>query len=182
MVAQFNIGESIRYLQDLGVYEYILPFLLVFAIIFAILEKVGIFGADKTQINAVVAVVMGLLLIAEQSLVNILNMFLPNVAMVIVVILMFLLIASMISTHGSGELDGFVKFIKWASGIIGVIVLITMLAPQFNWRLSAYETEALITLAVFFALIGGIIYLVMPKRVVPPPAGRTPATPAAGTP
>ena len=179
MVAQFNIGESIRYLQDLGVYEYILPFLLVFSVVFAILEKVGIFGEDKTQINAVVASVMGLLLIAEQSIVNILNLFLPNVAMVIVVILMFLLVASMISGHGSGnELTGFVKFVTWAAGIVGVIVLVTMLAPQFNWRLSRYETEALISLGVSFALIGGIIYLVVKKPTVPPV--RT--TPAANPP
>ena len=98
-MAAFNIGEAIQFFEEMGVYEYFLPFLLVFAIVFAILEKTQVFGTVKlahdhevprSSINAIVAVVMGLLLIAQQNIVEILNAFLPNVAMIIVIILMFL--------------------------------------------------------------------------------------------
>ena len=43
--ATFSFGNAIDYLVDLGVYDFFLPFLLVFAIIFAILEKTKVLAS-----------------------------------------------------------------------------------------------------------------------------------------
>ena len=45
MVSSFR--ETIIFFEELGVYDVILPFLLVFCIVFAILEKSKIFGTEK---------------------------------------------------------------------------------------------------------------------------------------
>jgi len=60
------ISDFIYYLQGVGVYDYVLPFLLVFTIIFAILEKTKLFGTEqdgraKTNINTILALVIGLI-------------------------------------------------------------------------------------------------------------------------
>ena len=44
--------------------DFVYPFLLVFFIIFALLEKTKIFGTDKKQLNALVAFVIGLIFVA----------------------------------------------------------------------------------------------------------------------
>ena len=43
--------------------ETILPFLLVFTLVFAVLQKSKILGDNKKQIDAIVSLVVGLLLI-----------------------------------------------------------------------------------------------------------------------
>jgi len=84
-------------LQDLGFYDFILPFLLVFTIVFAILEKTKILGVDKDNeskrnINAVIALVLGLLIVNQFEIVQSLNTFLPKISFFIVIALMVLIL------------------------------------------------------------------------------------------
>ena len=44
--------------------DYILPFVLVFTLIFAILQKTKILGEGKKQIDAIIGLVVGFILIA----------------------------------------------------------------------------------------------------------------------
>lgn len=44
--------------------KFALPFLLIFFIVFAILEKTKIFGEDKKQLNALLAFVIGLIFVS----------------------------------------------------------------------------------------------------------------------
>ena len=72
--------------------RFVLPFLLVFFIVFAILEKTKLFGEDKKQINAMIAFVIGLLFVSvlyPTMVVNNLILFLA-VALVCVFVIMIL--------------------------------------------------------------------------------------------
>ena len=40
-------GEAIQFLAKLGIYDVVLPFLLVFTIVFAIMEKTKLLGTEK---------------------------------------------------------------------------------------------------------------------------------------
>ena len=51
-------------LQSEVLTRFILPFLLVFFIVFAILEKTKLFGEGKKQLNALVAFVIGLIFVS----------------------------------------------------------------------------------------------------------------------
>ncbi len=88
-------------LQAMGVYDYLLPFLLIFAIVFAILEKLMIFGHEpgtqkpRTNINMVISLILGLLVTSQPQITYIINSFLPKVSLFILVALMFLVIAGM---------------------------------------------------------------------------------------
>ncbi len=86
-----NFVDMLKSWQDIGLYEVILPFMLIFTISFALLQKVKILG-DKKEFNIIVALVIGLLFVRNQSLVGLINTFLPNVSLFMVVILMFLLL------------------------------------------------------------------------------------------
>ena len=71
----------IEFFAELGIYDVILPFLLVFTIIFAILEKSRVFGTEKIgdivytrkNLNSMVAFVIAFLVVASTQIVAIIN-------------------------------------------------------------------------------------------------------------
>ena len=88
-MAENFMRESINFLNDFGLYDVILPFLLVFTVVFAILEKTKILGTTtvegqtvtmKNQ-NAMVAFVMAFLVVASTQLVAVINTFMANVVL-----------------------------------------------------------------------------------------------------
>lgn len=86
---------TIDFLKDFGLFDVILPFLFIFAIIFAILEKTMILGKEdglpKKNINSIVALVIALIFVSANKLVNTLTNALPNIALIIVIFVSFLL-------------------------------------------------------------------------------------------
>ncbi len=86
---------TIDFLKDFGLFDVILPFLLIFAIVFAILEKTMILGKDKDNpkqnLNSIVALVIALLFISANKAVNLLTNALPNIALIMVAFISFLL-------------------------------------------------------------------------------------------
>lgn len=56
-----GIGAFLNNLENLGFFDYALPFLIIFAIIFGILSKVKLFGDSSKAINGVIAVSVGLM-------------------------------------------------------------------------------------------------------------------------
>lgn len=165
----FNFGDTISYLVDLGVYDFFLPFLLVFAIIFAILEKVKIFG-DKSNVNAVVAVVVGLLLIVQQDIVSIINNFLPKISLVIVVILMGLLLIAMIAGKEYKGLQGTALGIGMIVVVVAVILALTSSQTSSSSWLSPADREALLRIGIPLLILLGVVWFVVSK---PPKAGET---------
>lgn len=50
-------GTLIQNLNNMGFYGFVLPWLLVFAIVYAILQKTEIFGKDAKNINGLIALI-----------------------------------------------------------------------------------------------------------------------------
>jgi len=94
------LGNAIDFLQDFGIFDVVLPFLLVFAVVFGILEKTRILGEEKIgkesyarkNLNAIVAFVIGMLVVAATKIVGVINEALPKISLLIVVSLSFLIL------------------------------------------------------------------------------------------
>ncbi len=126
----FNLRDLFQFLKDFGVYEYILPFVLVTTIIFAVLEKTEIFGKGKTNVNIVISFVVGLLLVAQQSIVETINLFLPRVSLIIVVILMGLVVVTMFV---GDAFKGWTGGISTLAILIAIVAVVLALSPNFNF-------------------------------------------------
>ena|SRR3989344_1222582 len=108
------------------VVETILPFLLIFTIVFAILEKSKILGDGKRQIDAIVALAIGLLFIAFGSATDIVVRMIPILGIALVVILIFMILFG--SLYNGKEEFKLHKYLKLAIAIlIGIVVAITVL-------------------------------------------------------
>ncbi|HLD88599.1 MAG TPA: hypothetical protein VI894_00180 [Candidatus Nanoarchaeia archaeon] len=161
-----SFTDVFTYLADIGVLDSLLPFLLVFTIVFAILQKGNIFGTEKKNINVVIALIMGLAVVIPHvtgtyppnaDVVNIMNSALPNVSIVIIAVIMVLLMIGI-----------FAPDVSWfGSSIQGWMVLIAIAAVFFIfgnaagwWQtpttlsfLNNPDTQALIVIILVFGII-----------------------------
>ncbi|MFP4117859.1 MAG: hypothetical protein ACLFTR_02955 [Candidatus Woesearchaeota archaeon] len=91
--------EIIEFFGRLGIYDVILPFLLVFSITFAILEKTRIFGTmtidgveyTRKSYNSIVAFCLGFMVVASTQLVAIINEGMARVAIIMVAFVSFMI-------------------------------------------------------------------------------------------
>ncbi len=83
--------------------EMLLPFLLVFVVVFAILQKSKILGEGKAQIDAIVSLVIGLILIGVPGPRDILVGIMPWMAVGVAVILVFLILYGFVAGDLSGN-------------------------------------------------------------------------------
>jgi hypothetical protein len=162
-------------LQELGLFDVILPFILVFTIVFAVLQKAHIFSKKKADgsgyessknFNSSIALVMALAVVfphvlgyypPDQDIVLIINHALPNVSIVLVAVVMALLII--------GVFGGQMKLLDNSmSGMIamaafGVIIYIFGSAanwwslPGFLYMLDNPDTMGLVVFILVFAII-----------------------------
>jgi hypothetical protein len=168
-------------LQTFGFFRVVLPFLLVFAVIYAILMKTGVLG-DKDKgstktISAIVGLVFGFFFIAYTPVVNAIAILLPQASFLLILVVLIMMVISLL---GFKFEDTFGKPGAWMWGIAIIIILIFVAiagfalgpsVPALYWfsQLAAgtialdipAETQAfLIALAIIIGFIGVILYAV----------------------
>ena len=110
----------------------ILPFLLVFALVFAILQKTKILGDGKKQIDAIVALVIGLLVVSFANYVDVIVQLMAFLAVALVIILVFLLLFGSMFEPSKFEMA---KGLKITFGIIiAIAVVIAVLVYTPAWE------------------------------------------------
>lgn len=72
--------------------QIIFPFLLMFVLIFAILERIKVLGEGKRQINAIISLVIALLFVSFSKAVGIVINLMPFLGVMVVIILVFMIL------------------------------------------------------------------------------------------
>lgn len=109
------LQNAITFFKDFGLFDVVLPFLLIFALIFAILEKTKILGTEKVKgeditkrnLNTIIAFVIAMLVVATNKVVTAINTALPNIVFIIVAFVAFLLMVGVF--FPTGELNLWAK-------------------------------------------------------------------------
>ena len=111
--------------------EIVLPFLLVFTLIFAILDRGKIFGEGKKQINAIIAFVVGLIFVSFSKGVGITVNLMGVMSVVAVILLVFIILFSFVSSDKEFKMPNGLTI---AFGIlIGLIIIISLLVFTGYW-------------------------------------------------
>ena len=158
-----NLYGLVTQWQQMGFYDIILPFLLVFTISFAVLQKVKIFGEASKKVNVVVALVLAFLFLQNQYLIFILQRFLPNMSLVMIIALMFLLLVGIFggTYQGFGGIALNIAFIL--SIAITLIALSVDFIPGFNildWFYQFIPDPGIQSLIIFAIIVIAIIGIV----------------------
>lgn len=155
-----------------GVLEVLMPFLLIFVVIYAILQKTKIIGTGKKQYNIIVALIMATAVVvphvmgaypAGADIVDIINKAIPNVSVVIIAAVMFMLLLGVFGVNfkvGGKAIAPYLAIIA----LIIILYIFGVAAGWGNWRfpnwldwLNDPETQALIIMLLIFAIIVGYI-------------------------
>ena len=122
----FTLFQLLSDWENIGFFHVALPFLLIFTLVFAVLQKTKILGTGSKNFNAIVAFIIGALAVRNQDIVFLIQRFLPNVSMFVVIALMFLLL---VGIFGGNEFSGFTGGWLLVAAIISFIFV--------GWALTA---------------------------------------------
>jgi len=142
--------------------DFILPFLLVFFVLFAILDRTKLFGEGRKQTNAMVSLIVSLLFISYSYATGVVVKLMPVMVVIAVVLLVFMILFSFALTPEKAFVMP--KGLKIALGIIiGIVVIVAVLwatdylsvLTGWNWSSEVWSNILII------AIIGGAIALVL---------------------
>ncbi len=114
-----DLRQALEFLEQYGFYEIVFPFILVFTIVFATLQKVKIFGEHSRRYNTLIALVMSLMFVAATNLVEAINQYLPVVGLVLALFLGLMLI---LGIFGVKEGSGMQKLGWVLAGFVALVV------------------------------------------------------------
>ena len=112
--------------------SYLLPFALIFTLVFAILQKTKLLGDDKKQIDAIIGLIVGLLLIASPFSRDIVNGLMPFLAVSASILLVFMILFGFVSGKKDGDI--LPKAWKYAFyALIAISLIITLIVLTGYW-------------------------------------------------
>ncbi len=181
--------SAIGFLDKLGVFDVVLPFLLVFTITYAILEKTRVFGVEKINgqdtprrnLDAMTSFVIAFLVVASSNLVRAVSEVMANMVLLLVLSVSFLLLVGSFYKPEDMEKGVFLEG-KWKTlftiiMFIGVVIIFLHAMQSDNadvcfdqtpctwleisWDyLSEYWNSSFVSSIILLIIIGGFIYFV----------------------
>lgn len=116
-----GFGNLLASWESLGVFDFMLPFLLIFALIFGILSKLSLFGDRSKQINAIIAFSVGLMAIRFDIVPLFFADIFPRLGIALSGVLVFLIVLGLFADSKN---RGLINTLMW--GAFGVAILIVL--------------------------------------------------------
>jgi len=169
----YGLDSLILMLENWGIADVLLPFLLIFTIVFAVLQKTKILG-DRKNFNVVIALIVGLSVVIphivggyppEADVVELINVIIPQISLVAVALLMLLLLVGIFQPAWVS------RSISGLLALVSVIAVVIIFGGALDWWESDwiyYFGEETISLIVAILVFGIIIWFIT----------REPGTPA----
>lgn len=138
--------------------QIILPFVFVFTLIFAILDKSKLLGEEKRQINAILSFVVAGVIISFTTYVGWINKFIIVMVIAIVTLFVFMLIYGFIYGDTKGDPLRFEKWVKMTLGPVALLTIVAALLVITGWWDKIREsgdlgTNILIAIIIIVALV-----------------------------
>ena len=172
------LGKAIEFFRDFGLFDVVLPFLLVFTIVFGVLEKTKILGVEgkerypRKNLNAMISFVIGLLVVATANVVETINKALPNVILFLLAILSFLVLVGIFQKD---EEKSFKELHPYWYGVFVALAFIAILGIFFNaieagdgrtwfeviwdWITTEFDTAVFGSIIILIIVVFTIYYL-----------------------
>ena len=157
-----TFGNLLSQMEQAGFFSYVLPFLLIFALVFGILTRTQIFK-DNKGINAVIALVVGLLALQFDFVPIFFSEIFPRLGIALSIILALLILAGLF-------FDPENKIVNYGLLAVGVIVFLVVLIQTAGWvgwtsGFFFYDRwPTILAIIVVIALIAFVIHSVSPKK------------------
>jgi len=149
------VQDVIAFLGRLGLWDVVLPFILVFTVTYAILERTKVLGTEdgkpKHRFNAMFAVVIGFIVLIAVDTLNVINMFSE---MIVILILVAVCIAVIFGFFGFQEFHKKWYFMAIAVLVFGIASLYVLGAFDYlDWNALRRYEGVIVGLIIFFVVL-----------------------------
>jgi len=143
-----TIGSILSSWEQAGFFSYLLPFLLIFALIFGILNQIHLFK-DSKAINAIIALVVGFMALQFPMVPQFFSEVFPRLGIGLAIILVILILAGIfIDPKTSG-----IMYVLLGIGVIITIVVLVQTAGSLGWSSGSWWKEN-------WQLIVGVVFII----------------------
>lgn len=144
------IGDLLAKWEELGFFSYLLPFLLIFALVFGILTKVQIFKDNKI-VNGIIALAVAFMALQFSFVPMFFAQIFPRVGIGLVIILAIIVVAGLFIDPKSKMINYFLLGI----GVLITGVIIVQSAGELGWQSAEFWTTyaPTIVLGVFILIV-----------------------------
>ncbi len=126
-----DIYGFVRDIEYYGFFQYLVPFLICFAILFALLEKTHVFGENKKNLNIGLSLLLSFTILTNTELLDFLNASISNLSLMIILFSVVMLLFMFIMKIGDGDNN---KPLRYFALVLAVFATIWALveAKYFN--------------------------------------------------
>jgi hypothetical protein len=126
-----TITDVLNQWAQLGVFSYVIPFMLIFAVVFAIIQKTKVLGGENRGVSAIIAASVGLLSLQFDFVSTFFATIFPRVGVGIGIMLALVILLGIFY-------EGDIKHMKWVGWILGIGAVVWALT---NWNFWGDETQ-----------------------------------------
>lgn len=114
-----GIGDTLNNLAQAGFFSYVLPFLLIFALVFGILTRMGLFKENKA-VTAIIALAVGLMAITQPIVPQFFSQIFPNLGIGLSIILVILILIGLFTDPTK---PGLMYTLLGISALVAIVVI-----------------------------------------------------------
>ena len=144
--------------------EVLLPFVLLFAVTFAVLQKTKVLGAKK-QIDAIVSLVIGLIVVSFGTATGYIIGLIPFLGVSLIIILVFMILWGFAFHSEDFNIH---KYVTWGFGVvigIALIIAVLVVTPGWDYIISLlgsgaranFVTNAVMIVVVIAAIVAVLV-------------------------
>ena len=155
-----TITEVLNIWNEIGVFSYVIPFLLIFAVVFAILDKTRMLSGKESEnrpIIAIIAVAIGLLSLQFDFVSEFFAIVFPRFGVGLALFLVILIFLGFFFPEGN---DGWSHKVAWVGWVVGIGVFIWALSSWDQWS-SSYAFGGWFVENVWALIILGILVAII---------------------
>ena len=162
-------SDFIYWLDFWGVRDIILPFILIFTIFFAVMQRIKIFGEKSKRYNVALSLVIALLVVIphatgtypmQYDVVNIINDSIPEVALLVIVVVLLLIMVGLVGGDVPKR-TGFTSLLAMVAAVTLLLIFVSSFTPLPILQYIDPSIQALIVILLVFGLI--VWYVTKPE-------------------
>mgnify|MGYP005859833981 CR=1 FL=1 len=158
---------TLVFFEEIGIYDVILPFLLIFTIVFAVLEKTKVLGYEdpekkypRRSLNSMVAFVVAFLVVASSRLVAVVNAVMAQVVLLLLLVVCFLILVGVLVGEGEFKFERsdpwyiFFTFFMFIGIVLIFANALGWLQPAWNYIVRNWTGNVVGSIILLIIVIG----------------------------
>lgn len=148
------IGELLSKWEQVGFFSYLLPFLLIFALVFGILTKVNVFKDNKI-VNGIIALAVALMALQFSFVPEFFSQIFPRLGIGLIVLLGILILVGLFMDPKSSMVNYFLLGI----GVLVIGMVLVQSTGALGWSSGQWWTDnwQMVVGAVFILILVAVI-------------------------